>query len=233
MKSTELASLYDRVDVLLDRGQSAEAVVLLKRIASAGDVWGQYMLGLAYHYGDGVGKSRKQAEKWYSLAAEQNYDSALLNLGLLYASRRPPAYGEAYRLFQRAARLGNRNAMYNLGLYYERGHHVKANSRTSFRWYFKAAELGDDEAQCMVGYCYHEGEGISQNKEQAVHWYRLSANQDNASACYNLGLCYGDGDGVRRSVRQARRWLEQAIILGHVKAGNQLRELSASPSVSR
>ncbi|MCA9041763.1 MAG: sel1 repeat family protein [Planctomycetaceae bacterium] len=223
--TTDINSMSREVDCLLDSGKSRQAVSLLKQIAKAGDAWGQYMLGLAYHYGNGVARSRRQAERWYQAAAEQNYDSAILNIGLLRAASRPPRYAEAFSLFRRAAKLGNRTAMYNLGLYYELGRHVKANRCTSFRWYLKSAELGDTDAQCCAGYCYHEGFGVRKNEEQAVHWYRKAAQQENVSACYNLGLCYLKGTGVKKSQKLAREWLERAAKLGHGLSYQTLEEM--------
>ena len=57
---------------------------------------------------------------------------------------------EAVKLYRRAARQGNRDAQYNLGLIYEEGRGVPENRRLSFRWYLKAAERGDVDAQCEV-----------------------------------------------------------------------------------
>jgi len=37
-----------------------------------------------YYRGDGVGQDYKAAVKWYKLAAEQGYDLAQFNLGLMY-----------------------------------------------------------------------------------------------------------------------------------------------------
>lgn len=216
--SDDIDLLCEQVERLLDRGDDEAALPLLTEIAESGDAWGQYMLGLAYHYGNGVRRSRVLAAQWYDRAAAQGYDSAILNRGLLYASERPPAWSKAYRCFQRAARSGNRNAMFNLGIYYELGRHVKVNRRTSFKWYLKAAELGDNEAQCQVGYCYHEGRGVRKNDERAVHWYRRSASQKNGVACHNLGLCHRHGDGVERNQTRARSWFRKAVKYGHEKA---------------
>nr|WP_279625897.1 tetratricopeptide repeat protein [Psychrobacter pasteurii] len=44
----------------------------------------QYNLAISYQEGEGVPKDIKQALKWYTQAAEQDYGKASYNLGTLY-----------------------------------------------------------------------------------------------------------------------------------------------------
>lgn len=218
-----------------DSQAQKDAIPLLRKAANDGDPWAQYSLGLAYQEGIGVRKNIGHAQKWYQLSANQGYDSALLNLGKLIANRGNHSYekyAQALKLFRRAARRGNRNAMYNMGLYYEYGRGVTKNLRRSFHWYIKAAQLGDSDAQCHVGYCYHEGEGVRRNEQEALRWYRQSAKDGNASAMYNIGLCFYFGDGIRQNGRQARYWFKKAADNGNDDAVAMLNEMTETKKVN-
>ena len=48
------------------------------------DAEAQFELGLSYYDGTGVSQDYKQAVKWYTLAAEQEYSPAQFNLALCY-----------------------------------------------------------------------------------------------------------------------------------------------------
>lgn len=100
-ESGDVTAQCDLADHFLDLGASAEAVGWIRLAAQNGDAWAQYMLGLAYHYGDGVRKSRASAERRYRKCADHGYDSAFLNLGLLHATSRSPRHAAAFKLFQK------------------------------------------------------------------------------------------------------------------------------------
>jgi TPR repeat protein len=55
-------------------------------LASQGEAYAQYNLGLMYDNGQGVPQDYKAAVKWYSLAAEQGHAFAQYNLGVSYTN---------------------------------------------------------------------------------------------------------------------------------------------------
>jgi hypothetical protein len=57
---------------------------------------------------------------------------------------------EAFRWYQKAAALGNAEAMYNLGLMFEYGRGVQKDEAESTRWYRKAADAGHKFAQDYI-----------------------------------------------------------------------------------
>jgi TPR repeat protein len=71
------------------------------------------------------------------------------NLGLiyLYGKAVPRDCGEARRLFEQGAALGNAAAMNNLGVIYNEGDGVRRNVRAARQWFEKAAALGNPEAK--------------------------------------------------------------------------------------
>lgn len=56
-----------------DRGNYAEAINLLRRLAAQGQAEVQYNLGAIHDNYIGVNKDYKEALKWYCLAADQGY----------------------------------------------------------------------------------------------------------------------------------------------------------------
>jgi hypothetical protein len=95
-----------------------------------------------YRDGRGVARDFKEAEKWFSLAADQGSAWALMNLGLLYThggDGLPLDYGKAMDFFHKAADKGNADAQYDLGWAYENGLGVPKDRQQAIEWYSKAA----------------------------------------------------------------------------------------------
>jgi tetratricopeptide (TPR) repeat protein len=75
-----------------------------------------------------------------------------------------------------------RNAMYNLGLHYDRGQGVAQDYAKAREWYEKAADKGDAYAMYNLGRHYEKGLGVAQDYAKAREWYEKAADKDNASA---------------------------------------------------
>ena len=56
----------------------------LKCLAKSGDVQSQYLLGLSYARGFGCVKNYCRAVKWWTKAAEQDYEEAMTELAFFY-----------------------------------------------------------------------------------------------------------------------------------------------------
>ena len=91
----------------------------------------------------------KQTVKW--LAA------ALIALGLnqaVWADNMPD-----FQKTLQAAKQGNVDAQYNLGVMYAIGQDVPQDDAQAVQWYRKAAEQGDAHAQLALGWMYATGQG--------------------------------------------------------------------------
>src|SRR5512143_2436772 len=62
------------------------AIPWLRRATARGEAWAAYHLGLIYDHGLGVRRNRGIAARWYEQAADDGYDSAQLNLGIILAT---------------------------------------------------------------------------------------------------------------------------------------------------
>lgn len=71
---------------------------------------------------------------------------------------------QSYQDFQRylsEAKSGNRDAQFNVGLYYHTGKAgVKKDYQQAIYWYRKAADQGQINAQGNLGYLYVNGIGV-------------------------------------------------------------------------
>ena len=113
---------------------------------------------------------------------------------------------KAKERYEIAARKGNTDAMYNLGvLYANEGDKEKAK-----KWYEKAASKGNTDAMYNLGILYYE-EG---DKEKAKEWFEKAASKGNTDAMYNSGiLYYEEGDKEK-----AKEWFEKAASKGNTDA---------------
>jgi uncharacterized protein len=67
-------------------GQGERGVGLCKESASAGDADAQLVVADSYFYGRGVKVDRKEARRWYGMAADLKNPQAMRRLGEMYAS---------------------------------------------------------------------------------------------------------------------------------------------------
>jgi|GEM_PF-6262784 len=126
------------------------------------------------------------------------------------------------KMFRELAEDGIPEAMYNLGVCYERGDGVNKNLEKAVLWYKKAAEMNYAKAQHNLGVCYYNGMGIAKDENEAARLFGLAAEQGNMYAQFNLGICYYQGIGVERDTFKAVDWFRKAAAQGHPEAKKAL-----------
>ena len=120
----------------------------------------------------------KQTVKW--LAA------ALIALGLnqaVWAANVPD-----FRDTLRAAKQGDAQAQYNLGLMYADGRGVRRDDAEAVKWYRQAAAQGNAEAQYNLGFMYANGQGVRQDLALAQEWYGKACQNGYQDGCHNYQL---------------------------------------------
>ncbi len=88
----------------------------------------------------------------------------------------PLNYNKALQCFQKAADLGNSNAMNYLGVIYQDGNIVPKNLELAFGW-FNKAYLSDNRNPVPIyniGRCYYLGWGTQRNIERAITYLKES-----------------------------------------------------------
>jgi TPR repeat protein len=117
--------------------------------ADAGEADAQFLLGLKFASGQGVGQDYAQAAQWYAQAAEQDHCLAQFNLATMYGQGQGVIRDEAKatRWMTRAAELGDAGAQYKLGVQ----QHVAC----------RGSQVG----------------AVSESRIEALKWVQLSAAQ--------------------------------------------------------
>jgi TPR repeat protein len=180
IRSTGLsAHRFREVEAALEQEQYDQAALPLQLLARQGHQNAQFLLGLVYSNGLGVGSDPTQAIHWYELAAKQGHIDAQYNLGVAYSTGKGVNADnlKAADWWRKAAIQGNTDAQFNLGLLYAQGQGVVRNMMEAARWWFQAASHGDAAAQYALGLMYVRGEGVSQDLNEAVKWWYLAASQ--------------------------------------------------------
>ncbi|MDA3873693.1 MAG: tetratricopeptide repeat protein, partial [Kiritimatiellae bacterium] len=115
----------------------------------------------------------------------------------------------------RAARLGNRIAKNNLGMFYARGDGVEQDLERAYDW-LQRAEKGarTGNTHYNLGYMFYSGKGVPQDDEQARYYFEQSAERDFPLAHWYLGEIYRLGRGVEVAPEKAFHHYWQAAMLG-------------------
>ena len=85
-----------------------------------------------------------------------------------------------------AAKQGDADAQFNLGIMYDIGEGVPENNAEAVKWYRKAADQGNAGAQYNLGYMYATGEGVPENYIHAYVWWSMAKTQGSATAVRNI-----------------------------------------------
>ncbi len=94
---------------------------------------------------------------------------------------------QSYAIYQKS------ESLFELGLKYEEGVHVKQSLSKAIELYSQSAELKYDIAQFKLGYCFELGKGVSQDYKLAFYYYDLAAQQGFMNAQNNIAVLYENG----------------------------------------
>ncbi len=72
---------------------------------------------------------------------------------------------EIIEFYQNDAELGDKNAMFNMAVMYERGEDIEQSFDKSVEYYQKAAELGDSRAMTNLAVMYSLGVSVQLSSE--------------------------------------------------------------------
>ena len=174
----------------------------LEKYAKSGDAQAQYEVGMDYYEGEGVEKNTEIAAKWFLSAKTQGHEAATAKLYSYYS-----------KSLEAAAKGGDAQAQYEVGMDYYEGNGVSKNVATAAMWFDKAktqghematnqfysyyskllegyAKQGDAKAQYYTGLAYLDGLEIAQNKSKAAKYFYASALQGDAAAKAKLCSFY-------------------------------------------
>lgn len=99
----------------------------------------------------------------------------------------PKNLNRARELFQKAADLGDRDAMYGLACCYIRGEGILQDLNQADFWLQRAAEKGNAYAMHVLALFWEWGIERQENLDNAISWYERAINFEDADAIYREG----------------------------------------------
>ena len=190
---------------VVDKNIQSELDKLIAQ-AESGDVNSQVILANKYFNGEGLKQDKKEAVKWYRLAADRGHAGAQTAMGIFYSGAHglfEPNIEIAFQYFMKAANQGDATAQWRIGdIYLYQNNLVEAE-----KWLTMSLNNGDQSA--IIGLAdVNMRQG---RKEEAVKLLTKSASLGNPLAMNNLGFCYQNGQGVHMDKEIAVYWYQKAV----------------------
>ncbi len=140
-------------------------------------------------------------------------------------------YAIAANIYFIAAREGDAEAAYALGLCFEKGTGVPKSESEAYRRFELAAEGGYVEAYLRLAEYTSEGRLGEKNAVKALDFYKKAAEAGSAEGAYRVGEAYRYGTLADTDLSLALRFYSRAAALGHEGAKDKEREIRDAISV--
>lgn len=124
---------------------------------------------------------------------------------------RQDKFEDALKLYERAARGGESDAWYHIGLQYEHGKGASKNYAKAVWAYTLGTKAGCVEAKTALGKCFLLGKGTAKQPEQAYNLFAEAASEDNDIAKLYLGHCLLYGTGTAKNPDKGVEFLTDAL----------------------
>ncbi|EFC38010.1 predicted protein [Naegleria gruberi] len=166
---------------LYDEGKGVQksyekALEWYMKASEQGDEISKYKIGTFFEKGKVVKENVMMAMQWFekSNSAIGRFKSSGL---FMFSQGMERDFSEEFEWYSEYAGIGDSDAIYNLGIFYEFGIHVKQDYKKAFELYLKAAKRDDVAAQIQVGIKYLTGVGVEQNLGASNYWLSKSRNR--------------------------------------------------------
>lgn len=174
-----------------------QAFALLRKLASAGHIHAQALLGFCFEFGLGVDQvDFAAAEKEYIEAGNAGSGLASARMAFLKKYGRPGVKIDRIEAEEWTTK-------------------VEKQEPTALQWLRTAADRDNHPAATYaLGVCFHDGVGVPKDSIKAVHYYQRSAAAGHPRGEGILGWCYSEGFGVAKDVKRAFQLYMQAAEKG-------------------
>ncbi len=187
-------------------------------LASAGQRDEALALGMQGRI-DAWSKVRPDLMKQYELLAEEQNDTrSMIALAMMRLHPQSPRYDPqtARTYLQRAADLGEPEAMYELGRLYETGIGVAQDDTKALDYYQSSARQNYGPALSDMGFFQIEGMlGLTPDVDKGIQYFRRGAERRNAPAMFNYASLIDDGFVPGKSQEDAATFFYQALRAGN------------------
>ncbi|MDO6712623.1 hypothetical protein Q4567_17955 [Aliiglaciecola sp. 2_MG-2023] len=127
--------------------------------------------------------------------------------------------------FKQAASLGDKDAMFELGIIYREGELVEKSISQSIEYYVQAVNHGSFRAAANLGYMYEHGESVAVDYEKAASFYQFSANGGNSTGQNNYATSLRYGNGVEKDLKAAVEWYQKSVSQRNGYAAENLADI--------
>ncbi|HIF9142520.1 TPA: AAA family ATPase [Photobacterium damselae] len=169
-------------------------------------------LGACYKQGWGGEENNDVALEWWIKA---NLEKKCTQQSDLNGVEGKNSIEETVELWQKKAKQGHLDSMYELGHCYRYGWGIEKDKTVAILWWTKAADQGHLDSMYELGHCYCYGWGIEKDETIAVSWWIKAAKQGHLDSMYELGNCYLLGLCFDRDLAIAVEWYIKAAKMGH------------------
>jgi TPR repeat protein len=200
-------------------GDVSTAIKFCKQ--ASGSRRAMYALGRAY----AASNNTAEALTAYRKAADKGSTSAMVELGVMYATGSGVAKDEAQarKLFEKAANAGNPRGISNLAAM-SGGAGGAANPVKSRELLAKAADT-NAEAQFQLGMMMAEGTGGPKDDAAARSLFEKAAAQNHPAALERMGAFAQAGRGGPQDTTAAKAYYQRAADLGNDDAKAALKRM--------
>ena len=199
-------------------------------MAAAKDVTACFQLAEWYDHGIRGEPDHQKAYDYYTKAAQQMYNPAMLKLAGYLNDEKDPQYNpeEAFYIYKSIADDRSEiypEASYQTGLHYLKGKGVEKNTREAFRYISNAVIHNYAPAIYQLGLMYIDGDGVALNQETAFKLMNQAASLNYPLAQYQLGKMYEEAIGTFPNGQRAYNWYSFALNLGCEKAAARMASM--------
>lgn len=192
--------------LIATKGSFEGLVETFDEMAQNGDVFACKFMQECYNKGVGVKRNTNKAAEYQQLAADAGDKESYMPTALyLYNNDK---HGEAFKYFEKAAKLGNIKAAYFCGLMlYDGDVDVEQDKAKGLKYLLSAAEEGHVAANLKLGESYLYGNGLKMDKEKGAKMIKVAAENGNNKAMWILANCYRLGEGTPKNYALAAQWM--------------------------
>ena len=124
-------------------------------------------------------------------------------------------HDKAFRLFQKAAKLGNADAQCCMGCCFKNGYGTQVDYTKARKWYDIASGNGCVRALRHIGFCYQEGAGVEKDINMAMEWFDKAIELGDTNSMVTKGAIYYYGEnGITVNRSEGAKWYAKAAECG-------------------
>lgn len=174
-------------------------------------------LAIMYRNGLFVNKNINDAIKWYEQAIcwGANYDRPYFELGHIYYYGLDGVsnYTKAFEYFDKAANMGNADALNFLGIIFNHGLSKSKDIEQAIKYYTQAIEKGDKRyAPLNLGYIFYS-ESAYKDYAKAYSYLKIAEENENTSAMNTIAYMKALAQGAEHNLAEALYYINKAIAI--------------------